>query len=102
LDIIAAMAVRRPNLPDAEPPAARLVAVLDMGASAIRLAIAELGPDGARILEEVAKGVRSAATRSRSAPSDRRRSTPPSIRRPTIRMCWPSNRPCTARMSDRA
>jgi exopolyphosphatase / guanosine-5'-triphosphate,3'-diphosphate pyrophosphatase len=68
LGIIAAMRASRHDPPTidaqaaAEPPRPRdgavgLVAVLDMGASAIRLAIAELTPDGARIVEEASKGV---------------------------------------------
>ncbi|HVD91446.1 MAG TPA: Ppx/GppA phosphatase family protein [Vicinamibacterales bacterium] len=45
-----------PPLPAAAAP--KLVAVLDMGASAIRLAVAELTPSGPpRIIEEASKGV---------------------------------------------
>src|SRR6185295_7546381 len=43
-------------VPPPEPP--RPVAVLDMGASAIRLVVAEAaGADGTRILEEASRGV---------------------------------------------
>ena len=46
------------SLPDKNQPQTRLVAVLDMGASAIRLVVAELARDGAiRIAEDVSRAV---------------------------------------------
>lgn len=46
------------DMPDSTPPSPELVAVLDMGASAIRLAVAEVGAGGAlRVIEDVSRGV---------------------------------------------
>ena len=45
-------------MPDSQPTTSQLVAVLDMGASAIRLVIAEIAPgQPIRIIEEASRGV---------------------------------------------
>jgi len=55
LDVIA---MTSPRSADEAPPPQRLAAVLDMGASAIRMAIAELSPGRPpRVLEEASRGV---------------------------------------------
>ena len=52
-------AARLPLMMDSRPPSrARVAAVLDMGATAIRLVIAEIGAEGrTRVLEEASRGV---------------------------------------------
>ena len=46
------------GLTEAAPAPSRILSVIDMGASAVRLVVAEAGPDGkVRILEEASRGV---------------------------------------------